>query len=66
MSDLDEMTWALCPVFLACEELDMPQIMRGPHPECRKCPGPDKHGMQSGCRIPAEIAARIALSRPRP
>ena len=60
MATTDTMAWALCPVFLAVEDCDIPEIMHGPRPICRRCPY-NGDGPTNGCRVIAEVAACIAL-----
>src|SRR6185437_9556293 len=40
---------------------DMPQIVNGPRPECRRCPASER-GVVAGCRLVGDLVARAAIT----
>jgi hypothetical protein len=58
----ERLMWAVCPILRAADECDMPQILNGPRPECRKCPPVESRGGVAGCRMIAALVADAARS----
>ena len=61
--DIEALAWKLCPILQADDECDMPEILNGPHPECRRCEmGVERNGGTAGCRLVANVVARAAIA----
>lgn len=54
----DDRAWAICPILLALDQCDMPEIVNGPRPECHRCR--DGERGTPGCLLVARIVIREA------
>lgn len=58
----DQIAWATCPILRAADECDWPQIIDGPHPECRRCLAKEIASGTAGCRVLADLIVDAVLA----